>query len=245
MEATTLALYLGATFLGGLVSGLAGFALGLVVSGVWLHILTPLETATLMCGYGLFSQGYGIWKLRRALSWRKAVPFILSGMVGVPLGATLVAYLNPVYLRDAVGVLLVLYSLYGLAKPKLRSVEAGLAADLGVGFCNGFLGGLTGLAGIIVTIWVQLHDWPKDKQRTIFQPVLFTTLLMSGVSLSLVGGLTRHTATLFVLGLPLLFGGLWAGLKLYGRLDDAGFRRVVLLLLLVSGAALLAPGLSS
>jgi hypothetical protein len=28
-----------ATFLGGLTSGLAGFALGLVVSGIWLHII--------------------------------------------------------------------------------------------------------------------------------------------------------------------------------------------------------------
>jgi len=238
MDPISLGLYLLATFLGGMVSGLAGFALGLVVSGIWLHIIPPLETAILMCAYGLFSQGYGIWKLRRTLSWRKAWPFIASGAVGVPIGAALVADLDPAILRTAVGLLLVLYSSYNLARPRLKPVAAGLPADLAVGFLNGLLGGLTGLAGIVVTVWCQLHDWPKDKQRTIFQPVLFTTLLMSGVSLSLVGALNRQTVMLFLLGLPLLLMGLWAGVKLYGKLDDAAFRKVVLVLLLLSGVSL-------
>jgi hypothetical protein len=33
---------------------------------------------------------------------------------------------------------------------------------------------------------------------------------------------------------------LWLGFKLYGKLDDAAFRKLVLLLLLVSGVALIA-----
>jgi uncharacterized membrane protein YfcA len=241
MDPVILGLYLLATLVGGIVSGLAGFALGLVVSGVWLHIIPPLETAILMCGYGLFSQGYGIWKLRHALSWRQAMPFIASGAVGVPIGAALVAHLDAAILRTAVGLLLVLYSSYNLARPKLKPVEAGLPADLGIGFLNGVLGGLTGLGGIVVTVWCQLHDWPKDKQRTIFQPVLFATLAMSAVGLSAVGALTRETVTLFLLGLPLLLAGLWLGVRLYGRLDDAAFRRVVLVLLLLSGLSLLVP----
>jgi len=34
-----------------------------------------------------------------------------------------------------------------------------------------------------------------------------------------------------------LLAGTWAGLKLYGRIDEAGFRKIVLGLLLVSGIA--------
>jgi len=44
---------------------------------------------------------------------------------------------------------------------------------------------------------------------------------------------------LFAIGLPILLAGTWLGLKLYGRVDDAGFRKIVLTLLLVSGVALL------
>jgi uncharacterized protein len=44
-----------------------------------------------------------------------------------------------------------------------------------------------------------------------------------------------------VVGLPALLAGTWVGLKLYGHLDEAAFRKVVLLLLLVSGIALVVP----
>ena len=40
------AIYLTATFAAALVTGVAGFAFGLVAAVVWLHILTPLQTAT-------------------------------------------------------------------------------------------------------------------------------------------------------------------------------------------------------
>jgi hypothetical protein len=50
---------------------------------------------------------------------------------------------------------------------------------------------------------------------------------------------SADTIRLFLLGLPALLAGTWLGMKLYGRLDEAMFRRVVLILLLVSGAVLI------
>jgi uncharacterized membrane protein YfcA len=49
---------------------------------------------------------------------------------------------------------------------------------------------------------------------------------------------TADTIRLFLFGLPVLFAGTWLGMKLYGRLDEAKFRKIVLVLLLLSGAAL-------
>jgi uncharacterized membrane protein YfcA len=44
---------------------------------------------------------------------------------------------------------------------------------------------------------------------------------------------------LFILGLPILLVGTWLGLRLYGRVDESGFRKIVLALLLASGLALI------
>ena len=241
MDGTVLGLFLLATFIGGVTTGLAGFAMGLVVSGIWLHILTPIQTAILIVGYGLLVQSYGIWKLRHALDWRKVAPFIIGGAIGVPIGAMLLAYINPAYLRTGVGVLLVLYSIYGLAKPALKPVQGGVPADIGIGFLNGLLGGLTGLAGIIGPIWCKLRGWPKDVQRTVFQPVILAAFVLSAISLSIAGAVTAETIKLYLYGLPLLLAGMWIGLRLYGHLDDAAFRKVILLLLLVSGLSLIVP----
>lgn len=241
MDGTVLTLFLLSTLLGGLTTGLAGFAMGLVVSGVWLHILTPVQTASLIMGYGLLVQGYGIWKLRHALDWRKVAPFIVSGTLGVPIGTLLLPTVNPAHLRIGVGVLLMLYSTYNLARPALKPVSGGLPADLGVGFLNGLLAGLTGLAGVIVVVWCQLRGWSKDVQRTLFQPVIFATFAMTALSLTAQGLITFDTVKLYLLGLPALAVGTFAGLKLYGLLDEARFRKIILVLLLLSGLALIVP----
>jgi len=238
MDAILLGLFLSATFLGAVVSGVAGFGMGVVFAGVWAHILTPIQTATLIVGYGLVTQSYGIWKLWHALSWRRLAPFLIGGTVGAPIGALLLTYVDPTYLTPAVGVLLVLYSIYGLARPEIEPVKVGLTADAGIGVINGLLGGLTGLVGIIVTIWCQLRGWPKDEQRTVFQPVMVAASALTAVSLSIAGVVTAETIKLYLLGLPLLLAGLWIGFKLYGKLNDALFRRVLLALLLVSGLVL-------
>ena len=234
-----LALFVVATFAGALVAGLSGFAFGLVAASIWLYILTPLQTATLIIAFGLIVQGFAVWKLRRSLDWKKLWPFVLGAAFGVPAGVFILTWANPAHARTGVGVLLVVYSLYALFRPSIPPVKAaGAAADAGAGFLNGVLGGITGLAGILVTIWCGLRGWPKDVQRTVFQPVAVATFLMSALWIGASDAIAPDTIKLLLIGLPALLAGTWLGLKLFGRLDEAAFRKVVLVLLLASGVVL-------
>jgi uncharacterized protein len=241
MDGLSLAFFLAATFLGGLTSGLSGFAMGLVVSGVWLHIVTPQQNALLIVLCGLVTQGSGIWKLRHAINWRTVAPFIIGGLFGVPAGTALLKTVDQGTLRLSIGVLLVIYSLYSLVRPAFKSLQSGVAPDFGVGIVNGFIGGLTGLGGIAVTIWCQLRGGPKDAQRAIFQPVLFATFVTSAVTYAFAGAYTVETLKLYAFALPVLGAGIWCGFWLYGKLDDAAFRKIILLLLLVLGVTLIVP----
>jgi uncharacterized membrane protein YfcA len=234
------ALFLAATFAAALVAGLAGFAFGLVAAAVWLHILTPLQTATLIIAFGLIVQGYSVWKLRAALNWQRLWPFLLGAAVGVPIGVGILESANPANLRKTIGAVLALYGIYGLARPTPQPIKTGgAAADATVGFLNGVLGAMTGFAGILVTIWCGLRGWPKDVQRTTFQPVGVAIFAMSAVWLGGSGSVSADTLKLFLIGLPVLLAGTWTGLRLFGRLDEAQFRKVVLVLLLISGVVLL------
>jgi uncharacterized protein len=240
MDGFLLGLFLLAAFMGGFASGLAGFAMGFVVSAIWLHIITPIQATTLIVGYGLLTQGYGVWKLRRSLSWRNVAPFIIGGTIAIPIGTLLLTYIDAAYMRAGVGALLVIYGAYGLLQPKLAPVPAGIAADGGIGFLNGLLCGLTGLPGFIITVWCQVRGWTKDAQRAVFQPVMLAAIVVTAIALGFTGTFTAETGKLYLLGLPALLAGLWLGFKLYGRLDDVAFRKVVLALLLVSGVSLVA-----
>lgn len=243
MDGPVLALFALAAFVGGFVSGFSGFAMGLVVSGVWLHIITPMQTATLIAGYGLLTQGYGILKLRQALDFRRIWPLALGTVIGIPIGVGILAYLNPAYVRFGVGVLLVLYTIYGLMRPAFAPMKIRPASDIAIGISNGLLGGLTGLGGVISTISCQLRGWPRDMQRAVFQPVLFVAFVVISISQALAGSITRDTLVLYGLGIPFMVGGLWSGFKLFGSINDEMFRKTVLVLLLFAGVSLIVPAL--
>jgi hypothetical protein len=180
-----------------------------------------------------------VWSLRRAVDWRRLLPFVGGAALGVPAGVTLLTWSNPHSVKIAVGLLLVTYSVYALVRPQLKLAGVGVAGDAAVGFLNGVLAGLTGLAGILVTIWCGLRGWPKDVQRATFQPVAVAIFLMTAIWLGVKGAVTAETASYFLIGLPFVIAGTWLGLKLFGRIDEAMFRKIVLGLLLASGALLL------
>jgi len=99
-----LTVFLIATFGGGLIAGLSGFAFGLIAASVWLYILNPLQTATLIIAFGLIVQGYSVWKLRHALDWGRLWPFLFGAAIGVPVGVTILTWADPAHVRTGIGV---------------------------------------------------------------------------------------------------------------------------------------------
>jgi uncharacterized membrane protein YfcA len=245
MDGLVFTLFALAAFAGGFVSGFSGFAMGLVVSGVWLHVLTPIQTATLIAGYGLLTQGYGIWNLRRVFDVGRTWALVLGTVIGIPIGVAILAWIDPAYVRFGVGVLLVLYTIYSLTRPVFPPIRIGSAADIAIGLSNGLLGGLTGLGGVISTISCQLRGWPKDVQRAVFQPVLFVAFVTISISQAVAGSITWDTLKLYGLGVPFMVAGLWSGFRLFGKINDETFRKTVLVLLLFAGLSLMVPVLAS
>jgi hypothetical protein len=146
-------------------------------------------------------------------------------------------------MRMAIGGVLIAFALYNWFRPNSTiAAGAGAVSDGAVGVVNGVVGGSTGLAGLAMVVWCNLRGWPPAEQRAVFQPVGVATFVMIALWLGGTGKISTETAWLFVLGLPALALGTWAGLKSFGHLNEAGFRKVVLGLLLLSGIALLIRG---
>jgi uncharacterized protein len=145
----------------------------------------------------------------------RLIPFLLGGAIGVPIGVDLLRGTSPATLRLSVGIVLILFSLYSLVRPQMAPTTAGKAADGAIGVLNGIIGGATGLTGIALTIWCTLRGWPRDEQRTVFQPVSVAIFLMTGFWLGGTGLIRADTLRLFVIGLPVLLAGTWVGLRLF------------------------------
>ena len=227
------------TFAAAFVTGLAGFAFGMVAASIWLFALPPAETTTLIVAYALLVQGYATWRLREAIDYKRLLPFVVGSALGIPVGILILEFARPAYIRASVGVLLIAFSLYNLTRPKFPvTKELGRGGDAGVGVLNGVLGASTGLGGILPVIWTTVRGWTRDEQRGVHQPTAFATFILSLLALGEAGLVTSSTTRLFLMGLPALIFGTLLGWALYGKLDEATFRKVVLLLLLISGLAI-------
>jgi uncharacterized protein len=235
------AIFLCGTFAAAFVTGLAGFAFGMIAAAVWLYALTPPQASALIAAYALLVQGYAVWKLRHLLDLHRLMPFIVGSAIGIPAGLVALRWASPAQFRIGVGGLLILFSFYNLLRPKMPQMkQAGRGADAAIGVLNGVIGGSTGLAGIVTVIWTSMRGWSRDEQRAVFQPTGVASFLMILVAFGGTGIITRETLRLFLIGLPALAIGTWLGWVLYGKLDESAFRRIVLVLLLISGVTLVA-----
>ncbi|HEB79947.1 MAG TPA: sulfite exporter TauE/SafE family protein [Rhodospirillales bacterium] len=234
-----LAIVLLGAFLAAFAVGVVGFAGALVASAVWLQVMSPTDAVPLILATGIATHTLSLTSMRRAVSFSRLWPFLAGGAIGVPAGTWLLSNAEPRPFHLAIGLFLIAYSLFGLALPRLRTVTyGGCWADGMVGLAGGVLGGAAGLSGVAPTMWSGLRGWPKEEQRGVYQPFI---LIIHGMSLGWLaasGALNDTLAKNILMSLPALILGVWLGLRLFNRVDETQFRRVVLFLLLLSGVAL-------
>ena len=241
MTTALVAAVIAGTCLAGFVQGLSGFAFGLVAMSVWAWTVEPQLAGPLVVWGSWVCQLMSVGRLRRGFAWRRVLPFLLGGALGVPLGVWLLRYMDPRLFRGAVGLILVLYCSAMLLLARLPPLSHGGApADAAVGWLSGVMGGLGGFTGPPVTLWCLLRRWGRDEQRATFQAFhLGMHSLTLGVY-TVTGTLTTAILPLFALIVPVAILPTLAGFRLYLRLGERGFDRLVLVLLLGSGLAMLA-----
>jgi hypothetical protein len=233
------------TCVGGFVSGIAGFAFGLVSLTFWVWAIEPQFLAPMVVFGSLVAQTLSLSAVSRSLHWKKLAPFLIGGVIGLPVGVTLLGMVNIFLFRLIVGVILIVYCSSMLLAANVKPVAAGgRLADALAGVVGGTMGGLAGLAGPAPTLWCTIRGWDKDTQRAIFQSF---NLVMAAVALAMYwahGILTPAVGKVFALMLPAIVVPTFLGARLYKRINAVVFRRLVLLLLLFSGVVLLVSTLS-
>ena len=228
------------SFVAGLASQVTGIAYGLVASAVWLQLLTPIQTVTLIIAFGPLVQGIAGWALHPTPKWSVLWPFLAGAAIGVPVGVTILGWSDPTIMRAVIGGLLVIYGLGGLMLPAAIGVirSGGAIADAGAGLLNGLLSGAAGFTGLVIVSWYRLHTWPKEIQQSVFQYVGLFVFVIGAFCLGAQGAVNGNTISLFVLSLPAVLIGTWLGKKVRDQVDGAEIRKVLLILLVAAGCAL-------
>jgi uncharacterized protein len=236
----TLALILAGALAGGFVNGLTGFGTALTGLPMWLQAVEPLIAAQLASACSVLGHLTTLPAIWHAADWRRLAPMLVAGLIGVPIGTWALPLISLQAFKMAIGAILMIYCSFMLfVAGRVQLAAGGRGAEVVVGFAGGILGGIAALSGVLPTIYASLKGWPKDERRAFFQAfnlTLLTAMLVASVVQGLVG--MRFLVALAV-AIPGTLAGSWTGARLYRRLDDRRFDRVVLVVLLLSGLGLI------
>jgi uncharacterized membrane protein YfcA len=234
----------GAAF-GGFAQGLSGFAFGLIALSIWVWVLDPTLIAPLIVFGSLAGQVATAGVLRQA--WKPSLfwPFVVGGVLGVPLGVALLHWVNPLAFKIGVGVLLVLWCPAMLLLRNLPQIAwGGRVADGCIGWIGGIMGGLGGLTGPAPILWVRLRGWERHTQRAVFQIFNFCMQFLTMIAYAYSGAVTQQLLLLLAVTVPSMFIASRLGNHLYYRISDRAFSRVILGLLSLSGVVLIVSSLA-
>lgn len=248
MSLTSTLLIAAVLFVSGVVSGLAGFAFSAVAACV-LWLLPPLQAVPLVMLLSACNQLLSIGKLRREMTIRStgeregALTYIVGGFAGVPVGVALLRGLPAHWFAAGLGLFLVVYGALMLALPaRCRIAMSGRRAAAAVGALGGVVGGFSGFGASVLVVYLGLRGANKATTRGITQPYILAMQLVALCDLAITDPTIFGAAfwLLWAVTLPAVLLGTTSGVALYRRLSDGNFRLAVLILLIVSGASLMA-----
>lgn len=226
--------------LAGFVQGLTGFAFALIAMSFWAWILPPQISAPLVVFASLWCHLISLSKEHKHhFSYHLVLPYIIAGLIGVPLGTFLLHIVNAEVFKLILGLFLIVWCPVMYFAPKFSVLEsAGKTADASIGFIGGVLGGLGGFCGALPSAWVMLKNLPKGQQRYILRHFNFAIQLFTILVYLWRGTLDQsHFSYVVVLilavSIPAVFGA-----QLFYKISEQQFKQIVLSLLFASGCIL-------
>jgi uncharacterized membrane protein YfcA len=229
-------------FVAAFCAGMAGFAFVLVAAGILLHVIPPATLAPVLVLGSLFVQSLALPAVWREIDWPRMRIFVAAATLGIAPGLLVLAHGPARVIVAGVGVLLIVYAGYMLARLALRAapprVAGGRGADAAVGFLSGILGGVGGYVGALPAMWADIQGMDKRAARALMQPFIVAMQAITTPGLAWGGFFTDEALLMAASAVPAMLAGTWLGVRAYKVIPAQGFRVVLLALLLVSGLSL-------
>lgn len=220
--------------LAGSVSGLTGFGLALIAVPLLLFVYEPATVVVLVFVLSVFINVAVVWDSWHDADRKLVLALLPPAAVGVFVGAEVLYYADPLYIRLGVGIIVVFSALLLLREVRIPRAEGWLGTVI-AGSTSGMLSTSTGLAGPPVVLLFAARRLPKHAFRG--SSALYF-LLMSFVGLAALtnrGLLDAAQIPLALALIPAAFLGKVLGTALLKRVSDKAFRAVTLGVVILTG----------
>ncbi len=231
-------------FFGGLINGVTGFGALIIMVPLLIHFMdmsTAIPMGVLCC---IAMQARGAAVNHAHVHKSSLLRLLLGSLPGIWLGSALLSRIPDLWMRLALGILFICYSLWNLlgryVPPKHPPA---LHWAYAAGFFSGALSGAFGINGPPAVIYATRTGWPIAVFRGTLNVAFMLMFLFVAVAHFFQGLLTAEVLRLTLLALPLCLAGNLCGVRLTAGLLQAQYMRLVFLLILIMGLSLCLPAL--
>ena len=224
-------------FLAAFTQSLSGFGVALVAMALLPNLLGMQKSIALVALLGFLVNLGVLLRYWRSLQFKTMLPLILASWLGVPLGIFLLRRLDERITLPLLGIIIAGYALYALSGLKLPTLTS-RAWAYGAGFFGGLFGGAYSTPGPPVILYASCQDWERDAFKGNLQAFFIQVGLIVVVGHWASGSFTPDVWELFWRGLPWLLVGIVTGLSMDRWINPEVFRKIVLVLLVITGLRL-------
>jgi uncharacterized membrane protein YfcA len=226
----------------GFIQGLSGFGSALLAMPL-LTVFIDVKTAVPLCILNsLLMTSYLFLELKDYMERKKIFPLLLGSIPGIYIGVHFLINAEPYLIKILLGVLIVSYSVYSLVfnpQPrKLHSVWAYMA-----GFGTGFIGSAFSAGGPPSIIYTTLTGWSRDHIKATLTGFFFISSIITAAAHATGGLINTPVIKLFAVSAVFVLFGVYAGSRLYKKIDRQEYIRIILIILVILGLMLIISAL--
>lgn len=223
-----------AALLAGAVTGLTGFGLALISTPILLFVYEPRTVVVLTAIFSIFINAAVVWDSWHEARRRLALALFIPALFGIVVGAVVLGVIDPVYIRLAVGAIVIFSALLLVRDVTLPGANTRWGT-LVAGSTSGALSTSTGLAGPPIVLLLASRGLPKHEFRGT-SALYFLPMSIAALAVLVVRGLVE--APEIPLGLvliPAAIAGKVIGTALLKHVSERAFRAVTLALVILTG----------
>lgn len=228
----------GVVFLGVFTQSLTGFGVALVTMALLPDLVGIKIASPLVALVSVTIEFVLLARYHQTIDLHPVLRVTGASLLGVPLGIASVRLLDENLVLGMLGLVVAGYALYALSGVRLPELKHPAWPYLS-GLLGGFLGGAYNTSGPPVIIYGNCARWEPAQFKSNLQGYFLVSSLVVLGGHFLSRNLTTEVWQIYLRLLPVIVVGLVGGLLLDGRVSPEGFRKLVLVVLVVMGIRLM------
>lgn len=227
-----------ATFFASAVSTTLGFGFGIILISLLQFFIRPTEIVGLSLLVSTISYLLRVIETKSVTTSGDSLRIVLFGMIGVPVGVLLLRMGDPLFLKRYLSVMVLLAAVITVITwrstfiVQANSVRGRLVQILSAGV-GGFMCGSANAGGPPVLFCSVVQRWGKTHAHVVFDRYLLFTSALSVIFMMIFGLYDLATIRVSIGLLPIVWLGVFAGIRLRDKIPEKQSRDGMVLFLLL------------